>query len=237
MDLNRDYTPFQLKVVSGIGISFVDENIYKCKNLEEIDLSGNQISEFPFMLINLKNLRYIDLHNNLIDDNLPEAISDLENLDYIDLSGNINIRGKTLTNDNLQSCYYENTYSLCKAKDMDCFNDVTFENCPNDEKTINNDCEALVTYLNRKGITDALSECSVNEKGELDYIDRLLIEEDIDKIFSYETVTKLVLIWQNTKYTIDKIANLKNLEELEIYNSKGGTLDLTSMQFDKLNIL
>jgi len=28
-------------------------------------------------------MKYSDLHNNLIDDKLPEALSDLEDLDYV----------------------------------------------------------------------------------------------------------------------------------------------------------
>jgi len=89
---------------------------------------------------------------------------------YSDFSENVNIKGKTLTNDNLQACIYDNSYSLCKAKDMDCLYNVTFEDCSDDEKTIANDCDALYTYLNRKGVSDALFECSVNDKGELDYM-------------------------------------------------------------------
>jgi len=42
---------------------------------------------------------------------------------HSDFGKNSTLTGKTLTNENLRSCSYDNTSSICKAKEMDCFDE------------------------------------------------------------------------------------------------------------------
>jgi len=43
---------------------------------------------------------------------------------------NPKLKGKTLTNSNLKTCFYDTSSNICKAKDMTCFkSEGNTENC------------------------------------------------------------------------------------------------------------
>eukprot|EP00833_Pecoramyces_ruminatium_P003033 jgi/Orpsp1_1/1177065/evm.model.c7180000060061.1 len=102
-------------------ITKFSDSIVNLKNLETFNLIGNRLSKFPQKLSELKNLKYINLSFNKIDDEIPESYNTLPKLEEIRLYSNENIKGKTLTNDSLKLCYYDENYtSLCIAKTVDC---------------------------------------------------------------------------------------------------------------------
>jgi hypothetical protein len=90
------------------------------ENLEKLIITGHEITSIPKDVGELKHLKYIDLHNNHISE-IPEFLNNLPKLEYIDLTLNKDIKGKTLTNENLKTCKYEASDNLCKAKEMNCF--------------------------------------------------------------------------------------------------------------------
>jgi len=121
----------------------IPEFIYSLTNLKRLVFKNQNIEIIPKKLSNLTNLEYIDLSDNKIDAELPESLSSLSNLKSIDLRGNRNLKGKTLTNESLESCYYEGNYSLCKAKDIACLEDIgiNFSEClADDQVSINGKC-------------------------------------------------------------------------------------------------
>jgi len=117
-------------------ITVVPKTIGNLKNVSFLHLDHNRIKKIPATIGNLTNLRYLYLNDNLIDDVLPESFNNLSNLNHIDLSNNIDIKGKTLTIDNIFSCYYniynddEKIYSICKAKDVECLRGIDSEMTP-----------------------------------------------------------------------------------------------------------
>jgi len=113
--------------------------IYSLTNLKTLLINGQNIKTIPDKLSTLKNLTYLDLSDNQIDCELPESLNNLSKLEYINLESNVNLKGKTLTNSSLKKCIYESKYSLCKAKDMSCFeSDVTFKACKSDKTDVIN---------------------------------------------------------------------------------------------------
>jgi len=104
-------------------------NISNFENLEKLVIRGNEFTSIPSYIADFKKLKYIDLSNNNIS-KLPEFFNEFPDLEYIDLSFNIDITGKTLTNDKLKTCKYEADEKLCIAKDMKCFEDnINLKKC------------------------------------------------------------------------------------------------------------
>jgi len=106
-------------------ITFIPTNIGNIKNLDIINLDNNEITNLPSSLSKLTNLWMLDLSNNRINATLPDALNKLPNLAFVNFGGNVNLYGKTLTNDSLSTCIYHSNkktkYSLCQAKKMSCF--------------------------------------------------------------------------------------------------------------------
>jgi len=104
--------------------------IFSLSKLKSLILTGHAISTISDKLANLKNLEYLDLSLNEINAEIPESLNTLSKLKYVDFKGNKDVKGKTLTNDSLEHCYYHKSYSLCQAKAMSCFEEnVSFESC------------------------------------------------------------------------------------------------------------
>jgi len=99
----------------------VPDFIFELKNLTALHIAAQEITKIPEQLSNLENLEILDLNDNLIDDVLPESLNNLSELKIIFISGNVNVKGKTLTNAKLEQCSYSEDYDICIAKDMDCF--------------------------------------------------------------------------------------------------------------------
>jgi len=116
-------------------ITTIPDNIVELKNLSHLSLKKNLLEKIPKALGNLEKLELLDLDFNKINDDLPESLNNLLNLKEIYLDNNENIKGKTLTNDNLITCDYNKNYQLCKAMDMKCLENYSFEPCdpPNPE--------------------------------------------------------------------------------------------------------
>jgi len=100
-------------------ITKIPKSIGKLSKLKKLVIIETKVTNFPKEIGNLKNLETLDLHNGLIDDELPESLNDLKNLKVIDISGNKNIRGKTLTID-LEECNYGSEYYLCITERTTC---------------------------------------------------------------------------------------------------------------------
>ncbi|OUM68780.1 hypothetical protein PIROE2DRAFT_3475 [Piromyces sp. E2] len=109
-----------------------------------------------------------------------------------------------------------------------------------DTENIVNDCDAIKTYLGVEK-ESAIKECSFNDKGKVNYIyidDENLTEEDVKKIYTYDSIAKLNIYWNGNQYTIDKAAVLPILEYLSVFNTKGGALNLSALNsLNKLSIL
>jgi len=139
-----DYDPLKkLQNLSSLTINSMDgqvkfeeipEFIYSLTNLKNLVVINQNIEIIPKNLSQLTKLEHLDLSNNKIDAELPESLSSISNLKYVDFRGNRNLKGKTLTNEKLESCYYEGNYNLCMAKEMECLNDtgINFNECLED---------------------------------------------------------------------------------------------------------
>jgi len=113
----------------------IPEFVYSLTNLKRLVIKGQNIDIIPNKLSQLTNLEYIDFSFNTIDSELPESLNSLSKLKYINFEGNRNLTGKTLTNDNLEFCFYEKHFTLCKAKDMQCLDNLglNFNECVADD--------------------------------------------------------------------------------------------------------
>lgn len=63
------------------------DKISQAKNLEVVDLSFNKFKHFPKALLKLEKLRTLDIRNNEIKE-LPEEIKNLKKLEIVYLAGN-----------------------------------------------------------------------------------------------------------------------------------------------------
>ncbi|ORX63913.1 hypothetical protein BCR32DRAFT_134356 [Anaeromyces robustus] len=117
-----------LKKLSSLALGLTNENIKKItefpkfifnlSNLKKLECHYLDVSTIPEELTNLKNLEYLDLSKNNFDSLLSSSFNNLNNLKFINLMENKNIKGKVLTNKNLEYCFYESNYNLCKPKDV-----------------------------------------------------------------------------------------------------------------------
>jgi len=105
----------------GNEITTISNKIDNLKNLKYLDLSYGKFKKLPETLSNLKNLESLNLYHSELTE-IPEFLNDLPKLRYIDFVDCENItKGKTLTNDSLEECYYGGIESkICKAKEMSC---------------------------------------------------------------------------------------------------------------------
>jgi len=108
-------------IVRNVGLNVIFDEIKNAKKLEYLDIGNNKLTSFPPNLHTLKKLRYLDLSKNLIKDDIPKSLNKLSNLEYVDFSENKGIKGMTLTNPSLETCLYDNSSSLCKAKKNEMF--------------------------------------------------------------------------------------------------------------------
>jgi len=130
--------------LNNCAIKSLPDSISNLKSLKAIKMSENKLSTIPQVLSKISSLEEINLSYNEIDDEIPESLNDLPNLKRFEIQGNVNIKGKTLTNKSLKYCSYldyddynSKTTSLCKAKDIDCFQyyDDKIGNCAEEAST------------------------------------------------------------------------------------------------------
>lgn len=63
-------------------------NVTNLKNIEKLDFSDNELTEFPYEVIYLKSLRYLNLKNNKIQSIDLELYGVVSNISLLDLSDN-----------------------------------------------------------------------------------------------------------------------------------------------------
>ncbi|XP_048591752.1 receptor-like protein 15 [Brassica napus] len=99
---NNMNSPFPAKELSAmVKLKFLDlsgngfsgsmelQGICKLKNLQELDISQNNlVGEFPLCLTGLTGLRVIDLSSNQMSGKLPSSLANLESLEYFSLFDN-----------------------------------------------------------------------------------------------------------------------------------------------------
>lgn len=102
-----------------------------------------------------------------------------------------------------------------------------------------NDCDAIKSFLGEK--ESNIKDCTFDDAGKITYLyfsDDKLTEEEIEKIYSYNSITNLHIYWKGNQYTIDKAVALINLTDLSIFTTKGGQLNLSAWDtFEKINTL
>ncbi|ORY10292.1 L domain-like protein [Neocallimastix californiae] len=130
--------------LNNCAIKSLPDSFSNLKHLKVLKMYENKLSTIPQALSKITSLEEINISKNKIDDEIPVSLNDLPNLKKFEIEGNINIKGKTLTNKSLIYCSYldyddyeSKTISLCKAKDMDCFQffDDIIGNCPKEAST------------------------------------------------------------------------------------------------------
>jgi len=110
------------------------EFLFSLTSLKTIMINQQNIVTIPDSFEHLVNLEKLDLHDNKLDCEVPQSLNNLPNLKNINFSDNKNIKGKTLTNDNIKDCKYGNNVNeLCKAEEMKCFDNYgdLIINCKN----------------------------------------------------------------------------------------------------------
>ncbi|XP_050932438.1 leucine-rich repeat-containing protein 18 isoform X2 [Lates calcarifer] len=73
--------------LSNMGITIFPKCLLKLTNVDELDLSRNQIQKLPDNIGNFSSLRWLDLHSNKLE-SVPESIGNLVGLTYLNLSNN-----------------------------------------------------------------------------------------------------------------------------------------------------
>jgi len=125
------------------GIKSLPDSLSNLKSLKKLQMSENQLTTVPEVLSKITSIEEIDISYNKIDDEVPESLNNLPNLKQFEINGNINIKGKTLTNESLINCNYLSygnikNISICKPKNMNCFGyyDKDYiKDCPQEAST------------------------------------------------------------------------------------------------------
>jgi len=110
-------------------INKIPDFVCELKNLKELKIIKNELTEIPKNLSNLKNLEILWLNSNKISGEIPESLNNLTNLKEFYVSGNNGIKGKILTNKNLERCSYDEYAKLCKPKEVKCAKEYKFKSC------------------------------------------------------------------------------------------------------------
>ncbi|OUM63566.1 hypothetical protein PIROE2DRAFT_9846 [Piromyces sp. E2] len=155
---------------------------------------------------------------------------------------NENLSGKSLTNDNITSCFYygtnlcsSNINTLCEK------NENSVEPC---EETLNA-CETIESYLKENNINMEINcKLTLNNK-RIDSIsinEEIITEEALDKILSFPLYEKLTIYVDNSKNLLEKIGkqavDLKRLyiyadsDNKQLLSLKSGSLKYFSRLYD-----
>jgi len=205
---------------SGIITEF-PESILSLTNLKNLTIAYNEINQIPSGITNLVKLESINFSNNLITE-MPSSLSELPKLKYLDISGNGNLEGKAIINNKIKYCDYSAT-KVCKTEELGCLvTDIPL--CEIKKKV--DDCTAIKKIVEERGISgyfDEEDDCVVNENGKVTNLyfkdEEVFTEEDLEKILSHDTITKLEVYWRGSQIVFDKISKLKNIEFLHIFSA------------------
>jgi len=186
-------------------IENVPDFIGNLVNLKKLVLKNNELIKFPSTIQKLTNLELLDLSYNKIEDEIPSYLNSFENLKEVVFSHNTNITGITLSNDSLIECKYD-LRNICYEKHVSCL-DSSIEACNGsgnnvcqsesgecNNETIKDDCKEILNYIKDK-YPERSCDCTNNSEGEvveLNIINHEFTDEDIKKILSYNTISKLI---------------------------------------------
>jgi len=140
-DVIFDLTTLKSLSIISEDLVSISDKIAKLKNLEKLNLSYNELTTIPEALGQLENLKELDLTHNMIESEIPESLNKLTHLTLVDFSENEKIKGKTLTNESLETCEYSpEATNLCIPKKIKCVEEYTFKTCEdsNNENNGNN---------------------------------------------------------------------------------------------------
>ncbi|KAJ0005150.1 hypothetical protein NQD34_011363 [Periophthalmus magnuspinnatus] len=73
--------------LANMGIVVFPKCILKLSNIDELDLSRNQIENIPNNIGDFQSLKVLDVHSNKLK-SIPEAMGNLKNLEHLNLSNN-----------------------------------------------------------------------------------------------------------------------------------------------------
>jgi len=207
-------------------VTSISDKIANLKNLEELSMTANKLTTIPEVIGELKNLKVLHLDFNPIDQEVPEFLNDLPNLTDINLEIE-KLKGKTLTNEKIVTCYYSTKADLCIAKNMECLKDYKFKSCDNNSKYVDEDdipkgqCEEVYKVLKENAATVLLYECRSHEN------------EKIKKLrFDIDTI-------KDPQAVLDKLGELTEIEELTIleFNFKSDLKYDSFKNFKKIHTL
>jgi len=212
-------------------IGKIPDYIKEFKKLKKLYLSDNVITEIPESLAELESLEVLDLYNNDIKE-LPEFLNSMKNLKDFNISYNKNLTGKTLTNENIESCNYYQTNLCINDINTPCDQDNKYMDlCDEEETQTQTLCDTINSYLKEQNILMDI-KCKMNgEKIETITLDEsVLSEEALNYIFSLPIYEDLIITVDNSKNALKKIGKeVVDIKDLTII-SKVKTLSLSVLK-------
>jgi len=125
----QNLSHLELNSNKGKAINKIPDSIYRLRNLTELILVNQNLQRIDSNISKLKNLETLNLKTNKLS-TIPESLNELKKLRFVDFTENPRLKGKTLTNKSLETCNYDASSSICKAKEMSCFGTLsTIKKC------------------------------------------------------------------------------------------------------------
>jgi len=96
----------------------IPKEVFSLVNLEELIIKNHKLGSVSSKISQLTNLTYLDLSSNKLT-SLPKALNSLPNLTQVNFKEN-SLKGKTVDNEKLEVCQYDNSSKLCKPSNLEC---------------------------------------------------------------------------------------------------------------------
>ncbi|ORX79534.1 L domain-like protein [Anaeromyces robustus] len=199
----KDNSVTSLSVINNNNVNDIPDGVLQLNNLEKLDFSNCQITQFPYKLNALQNLKTLNLWNNKITD-ITNEISGLKSLENLDLSNNgvsalpdtigqlSKLQTLTLNNNKLQQLP-DSLYQLSELKT------INLENNPNlrgNFKSFGNKvdtCNIKNTHLNVEQ-NDSCNRFITNTENSVAAAAQDAAEEASNKKKSSSTKTVLIIL-------------------------------------------
>ncbi|KAL6590712.1 L domain-like protein [Neocallimastix sp. 'constans'] len=204
------------KLPSSIG------NLSKLKYfLEILHLLRCNLLALPDSMGNLKKLKQLQMSENNLT-KIPEVLSKInKNLKYLYLYYNNSIRGKTLTNESLIRCDYLpfdidiSKVSLCKPKDMDCFeeDERKLKYCSKEDSTTSTNKTTINTSKTATTNTTKKTTTNTTEKTTSKTTKKSTTKETTTKKTTTKTTKKTTPKETTTKKTTSKTTKKSTTKE------------------------